>query len=135
MAFTEKQKRHVFQILEMPFSTSFNTVEPIGTLSAQTTINNVTGQAKTQVETFLAAMDVDDEVELKIYLDRWEIIKLRTARIDAGAVGDVQGISRDPNEERALIAKYVKVMVPFFKQHEVLEKRHAAGGITIPLIR
>lgn len=134
MALTEKQNRIVFHILEVPYSTEYHTVEAMGTLSAQTDINNVTGQAKTEILAYLAALSTDDQIDLVEYLERWDVIKLRTAKIEGGGLGDLSGVSSDPAQERALIKQYVQDMVPFYKHHEILARRTASNGITISII-
>lgn len=136
---TIAQRIALNQALEMPYATTYYTVGDIGTLSAQTSIGGTAAQANTELTTFLDTLTSSNgETQLIALIDRYIVIGTKVANIDGGAVGGLQGVSMSYDDERALIAKRIQVIVPFFKYHEILALRAsqgASGGMSIPIMR
>lgn len=140
---TTDQKITLCEILHTPYSTSFYTIDGLGTLASQTTIADSTAVAvKPALLAWLDTLDANTETRLIVYLTRWNTIGTTTTNISGGSVGEVNGVSLDYEKERELIRDRVLGMVPFFVQRDI-EKRSsgnpgagvASGGGSVPLIR
>ena len=143
MALTQAQRIALFQILEVPLSSSYYTTDGMGSLSVQfTTPGATTGQANANIDSFLTNIDnatngnppglgAGTSAILAVDLDRWNTLGSSVTKIESGGIGDINGASDDPKDERALIKERVKYIVPFYRWHEVLEKRNASGGNSI----
>lgn len=135
---TIEQKIALFQALEVPFATSYNTVSEIGSLSAATSVA-AAGQsaAQTAITTWLDTLSsTNGETQLITLLNRWIAIGTKVASISTGSIGEMQGLSMDYRDERSLIAGWIKIIVPFYKFHEVLAKQMGGGNsFTIPIMR
>ena|SRR3990167_6979310 len=130
----------LFEALEVPYLTSFYTLDEIGSLSSQTTIGGGTAaQAFTSIQTHLDTLtSANGETQLIAMLDRWITIGTKVANIEAGAVGGLQGVSMNYENERALLRERIKVIVPYYKFHEVLALRASQGArasMSVPIMR
>ena len=129
----------LFEALEVPYLTSFYTLDEIGSLTAQTTIGGTAAQAFTSIQTHLDTLSSSNgETQLIAMLDRWIAIGTKVANIDGGAVGGLQGVSMSYDDERNLLRERIKIIVPYYKFHEVLEKRASmgsSGGMSIAIMR
>ena len=136
MALSDAEKMSLFEILEVPYATEYHTADGMGTLSAQTDVSGASqGSAKTAIESYLTDdLSSAAETRLQTYIARWDTLSTKHVRMNGGAVGQIGGVERDPEDEREEIRKRVKLLVPFYKFHEVLAKRRGGGG-HIPLIR
>jgi len=129
MALTEAQIRSCFEMLDTPYSTSFNTMDGMGTLSSQTDVSgSTTGQAKTAITTAIAAFTSDTETKVTALITAWDEISLNVGTIQSGGVSDVQGLSFSFEDKRNLIRNRLQTYLPFYKFHEVLKKQQGGRG-------
>ena len=136
MALTTAQQISLFQILDVPYGTSYNTLDGMGSLTAQTDINIATAQAYTVILAAVAALESDVETVLTALITEWDAIGLNSGRIESGGVGDLAGASFDWDRKRQLIRERVQVILPFYRWHEVLARRSATGhGVNISVER
>lgn len=138
MAFTEPEIRAIFECLETPYSTSYTTMDGMGAIGALTDISNgSTGQAKTQILAWLAAMDATSITQTQALVVQWNLVRLSIARVDDGGVGEnaVTGVTYDSREKRHQIQTLMQTYVPFFKFHEVLARRAGTqNSMSIPTV-
>ena len=133
---TDAQKLSLFEILDVPFATGHYTTSGMGTLSAQTSISSASqAQAKTEILSYLDGLEgLEQETRLGTYITRWDALSTKQVRMTGGAVGQINGIDRDPEDERETIRQRVKLLVPFYKRHEVIA-REAGSRTSINMIR
>lgn len=141
MALTTPQKMALFQVLDVPIFTAYNTLSGVGTLSTESDMSAAgASAAKTAIETHLAALALDSalEDELQSLLDSWISSGLKTTEISGGSVGDIAGVSFSEERKRELIRERVKLLVPFFRAHEIYAKNigaNSANNIFLGVIR
>lgn len=138
MAFTEPEIRSIFEILEVPYSTGYTVTDGMGAIGALTEIsNNSTGQAKTYLLEYLAAMDATSIAKVQALVVQWDSVRLQIARVDDGSVGEnaVTGVTYSAADKQQRIKELTQVYVPFFRFHEVLAKRAGnKNSLTIPSV-
>lgn len=140
MAFSESYHIALFQILDVPYFAGHYTVDGMGGLTSLSDLSGATqGQAKTTILDFLTN-NIETSAQLTtvltIDLDRWLSIGSQVARIENGAVGSLQGVTYDFRHERTLIAERVRIIVPFYKYHEVIARKIGNGnGVNIATVR
>ena len=123
MALTERQRRSLYDILEMPMFTTVNVLVDSDNLNA-TPVSveaNSNRNAIEQLEAHLldiATNYASLETELKVYLDRWYDLGTDQTKIEIGGVGSISGIVIDPDEERMRIKRAVYPIVPFYRHHK-----------------
>lgn len=132
MALSAARDIALFQILDVPYFTGHYTLDGMGTLSnLQDTSGATANQAKTVILAYVLA-NIEGTAPLLLILttdlDRWITIGSTTVRMETGNVGTLGSVTLDYRDERALIADRVRIMVPFYKFHEVLARQKAAGG-------
>jgi RNA-binding protein YhbY len=107
----------------------------MGTLAAQHTVSNASqSAAKQAIETYVAGLTGAVGDELKTALDQYDLIKFDVTSLDNGAVSDISNVTYTAEDKREAIAKYVRVIVPFFKHHEVIA-RQQGNNSTVTLMR
>lgn len=126
---TAAQIRSLFEVIEVPFATSYYTVDGIGSIGAQTDVSGgATGQAKTQILAFLDTRTTDDETAIIALLIEYALVRLDVASITQGSVSEnVNSASYSPDVKRARIKELMQIYVPFFRWHEVLAKQNATS--------
>lgn len=138
MAFTNTEIRYIYEILETPYSTSFYTLDGMGEIGALTDISNgSTGQAYTQINTWLAAMDATSITVVQALILEWIPVRFATTSLVQGSVGanSVTGANYDPGQKRHQIQSIMQTYVPFFKFHEVLARRAGSSrSMSIPAV-
>lgn len=117
---TQAQKLYLFEILEVPYSSSMHELVGRDNLVTKEFGADTVQSAKLQIESWLDTLDTDTETVLKTYIDAWSSLGLQTTLIDGG-VGGVQGVGFDPDRKRRLIREKVKVIVPFYRAHDAIE--------------
>lgn len=138
MALTQAQSVSLYQILEIPMFAQANHLVDADSLNYEKyDASNSPRQVKAALDVFLADLAANYaalETELKTMLDRWTALGTQTTRIDAGSVGDIQGVTFDFDRERVLISERVKIIVPFYRRHEEIERIRQSNPI-ISVIR
>ena len=138
MAWTLTTARSIalFEALDVPYYTGHYTMDGMGALSSQTSLSGTAAQAKTQIESYLsAATSGSGDTELFTYLDRWIAIGTTVAVMEGGSVDGVQGISHNYENEREILRGRIRILVPFYQQHLVLQRRNQTGGLSVPIMR
>lgn len=139
MAYTENEKRMIFECLECPFSTAFFSVDGMGAIGAETDITNAsTGQAKTQILAWLAAMDSDSILVVQALVVEWIAVRQggSTTLVNGGVgSGGVSGVNYDPYAAKKSVKDRMMIFVPFYRFHEVLARRAGAqNSVSIPQV-
>lgn len=142
MALTTAEKNALFQILDVPMFTTYKTISGVGSLSVTTDLAAVGATAaKTAIETHLTALATDSalEDELQALIAEWVATGLNVTEVTSGGIADISGVSFSSDRKRELIRERVKLIVPFFRAHEIAAKEAAAaasaGGMVINVIR
>ena len=133
MALTKAQEMALYQILEVPYVSKAYRIQGQGLLVDETDKTTDPYAAKTKIDERLTeiAADADLETELTSLLDDWIDLGTDVTRIDAGNVGNVGGVTDDPNEERDELRRRVLIIVPCWRCHEVLQRN---APRSVPLI-
>lgn len=77
--------------------------------------------------TTVVEADADLETRVKALVVKWDALDTNVAIVKGGGVGDVFGLSYDPQTERKVIKEKMQVPVPYFRQHEYLMKGRISG--------
>lgn len=136
MALSQQQEFALYQILEMPWQPTVNQlIDKDNLVAMQITIGNDAGirQAKASLTAYLATYITGAaETALLALLNRWISIGTKTVHIDAGSVGNLGGVTFDYAAERSEIQRQVRVIIPFYRKHESIERDNSG---TIAFIR
>lgn len=136
MSLSDAQTVALFQILDVPLSTSRNTVDNTGMLvSSQDLSSPSQTAAKTAIDTAVLALTADRETTLKVDLNRWLEMGSSSGKIVGGGIGGLSGFQYDYDEERRNIRSRVLIMLPYYKHHEALERQNGDNGFSIRVIR
>ena len=136
MALTTAETITLFQILDTPYATEFTTLDGMGATGHTATITSATaGQAKTMITTYLATLASDVEDELQTLLATWSGISTNTVKIEQGNVGSVGGVWFNYDQKRKSIEDRVKIIVPFYRQHEVVARYNQTNSMNVTVIR
>jgi len=123
MALSTAETITLFQVLDTPYATEFTTLDGMGATGHTATISGATaGQAKTMITTYLATLASDVEDELQTLLASWTTVKSNAVRIENGSLGSLTGIWYNSDNKRTLIEDRIKIIVPYYKQAEVLAR-------------
>jgi hypothetical protein len=135
MALTEAQIDTVFEIIDLPRSTSVE--QPTGDMgvSGQTFLeSNVDFQLQTKIETRLANLTASSQTKLIVMVDRWEDIGTQSWGLDGGTQG-IDGFSYAPQTEGAEIQRRVKRLIGVYQiLDEVKNTAVTKGPNIIPVI-
>lgn len=127
--FTSAEKIGLFQALDVPYSTSYTTLDGMGMIGAETTVGGPsTNQAKTVILAALDTLADNDSAghdALQALVQRFNTISTKAAAMVSGGAGDVQGVSYDFEVERNLIRERIKIIMPYYKLHEVMARLNA----------
>lgn len=136
---TETRKVALFQILEVPYSTTLYTLANMGMLTHSTSFS-AAGQsaAKTAIEATITEVEANATLatDVLVDLDRWNTIRTSRVSITDGGADGIPGVRTDPEDELKAIRERIRVTFPYYKAHEVFAKElAAAGGPIIPAVR
>lgn len=138
MALTKAREIALFMILEVPYTTTSYTLYGDGGKVAQT--SDVTGSARAAKTLILNHLtneiypDAAVTTVLENLLDLWIDLGTDITTIDAGSIGNVQGINNSVKDERTEIQRQVLILVPFWRvQDQIL--RSSGNGAFIPVCR
>jgi hypothetical protein len=135
MALTDPQHLALYTILEIPFSTRHNTIDDAGLISYETNADDLvyqgTAAAKSAVEAHLAAMAASSLTQLASLLDDFIDLKTDSTKIVDGTIGNIQGITYDPDLDREAIKKQVLILVPFPRAVEDYIRRNSSCMVRI----
>ena len=133
MALSKAREIALFKVLEVPYSTTTNTLLPDG-LTVQ--VHDVTSSiraAKTVILAHLTSniyIDADIQTELESLLDDYIDLGTDMTMIDGGSIGNLSGIRWSPQEDREEIRRQVLALVPFWRHHDEL-LRSTSGVVRI----
>jgi len=105
---SETQKDSVFEILEIPRSTSVD--RPVGNMGLSGQVyseSNTNYQLQTLVEARLDALTSAQQTRMISYINQWESLDTTVASIN-GNLGPMVGINFNPDDERYKIQERVK---------------------------
>lgn len=109
MALNAQQKRRVFEILKVIYADDAYVHNHYRITQRFTTIQEL----KNAIETYLdSTLDSDSETEVTSLISEWDEVRLLRGRID-GAVGSIQGLQYDPEEDRQAIRELMATYVPY----------------------
>jgi len=139
MALTDTQEVYLYMILEVPRgSAAFRLTDQdnLSGINRVVTSDNI-NQAAAAITSRLAEIaGTSEETLLKTLLDRYATVGTNMTFVDTGSLGGLGGVTSHPEHERIEIARQVKVIVPFYRCHEEIEKqKHVDGQGFIPVTR
>jgi len=117
------------QILEVPYASNVTTLDGFGNLGP-----NFTMTASATILAYVNGLNANTTTELTTLLTDWSAISTTPAKMEAGAVGSLSGLSFDYSQKRAHIAERIKTIVPFYRYHEILAKQNQAGSSSVEVI-
>jgi hypothetical protein len=120
MALTTEQEVALYDILEVPYSTTVNKLQPADNLTAVSyTSDTTTDQAYAKIQTKITEIEANASLlaVLVAYLDEWIALGTNVATLEGG-IGGVNGISVDPTRQRREIRAKVINIVPFYRHHD-----------------
>ncbi len=118
----------LYTILEVPFSSTHNRIIGDGLVVETHSVTGSPKCAKDIINAYVAEAELDNDMTtvLNALLDAWIALGTDTTAIDAGAVGNVQGITLTIAAEREEIKKQVLIIVPAYRCHEEFERPGAS---------
>ena len=131
MALTKAREIALFEALEVPYSFTGNEIIDPGLISEVTDVASSSRATKTLILNHLTANiypDADITTKLEAYLDNWIDLGVDTSALINGAVGNIQGITDDIQNERREIQRRIIISVPFFRHHEQLLIQAGVSG-------
>jgi hypothetical protein len=135
MALTDSQELALFTILEIPYSTKHNTLDDQGLISyeddADALVYQGTAAAKSAVEAHLALMTDAALTQLALLLDAFIDLGFDNTKILGGSIGNIQGITSDPDLDRDTIKKQVIILVPFYRKHEDFIRANSSNMVRL----
>ena len=112
MALTTPEKITLFSILECPYTGSVDQpIDEFNLTGRRTEPANDDQKIQIAITNRLAALSTDEETWLKQRLDTWQLIGSNAALIEAGATGGTSGITYDPNSQRYIIQREVRILI------------------------
>jgi hypothetical protein len=143
---TKVKEIALFEALEIPYSFTGNRLIDPGMIAEVTSVVGSARAAKTLVLNHLTTdiyPDTDIFNVLDAYLANWIALGVDTSAIVNGAVGNIQGLTDDIQNERREIQRRIIIMVPFYRHHEQILIQNGApgtggagaGGGIIPIVR
>jgi len=135
MALTAAQIRSIHEILEVPYSDSYGILDHMGLTECVGATADAAVAAKTAIATAVAALGADSETKVSAIVTEWDALGFKTMSLVAGQVGDVGGMTYDLNERRDLLRQRLQIYLPFYKLHEILERKLREGGLGSNVLR
>jgi len=127
---TDNEKMAIYEILEVPQKTSYQTMNGLGSLTAATDIA-AAGQsaAYTALATDIAALVDPQAARVQEIAQAWNAkARLKLAQISNGNVGNLSQVTLDYEGFRDQCKKLIKVYLPWYTQWEAREKMAGMGG-------
>jgi len=138
MSLTLEQEVALFDILQVPYQTSVHKLTDDDNLLAVENIVSDNGmRAYTLIQSKITEIEGIAALEaiLVAYLDDWVAMGTNVTTIDAGGIGDLNGLSDDPDRERTVIRGKVLGIVPFYRAHEEMKGTMGPRQISASLER
>lgn len=137
---SKRQEISLFQVLEVPWQSSPSLLMPQdNTVVLNLNVEASSRQARTAILAYLGTYIYPDDDIFNVvtgYLDRWADLGTTTVKVETGAVGEVGGVTMDPEAERAEIKRQICTIIPFYRAHTEIERRGGAGGFClVPVVR
>src|SRR5258708_867884 len=138
---TMDQEITLFEVLDIPFSAKGYTVSTDNFGTTRTALSvNPAAIILQDIEDYLGANippvnDANWILRLTNYLARWNVLGTTTIKMNQGNVGDMTGVTKEPDAERELIRERVRQMVPFYVRYAWLMKMEGTGGAMVPVMR
>ena len=137
---SDAEELALFEILEVPYYTSYNVLSAPGSLVASVDISGAgTSAAKTAILATITTLEADVGgigTKIQTLLQRWNTLGTTEISITGGSVGGITGVDYSYAAERKLITKKVQdVYAPYYRQALLQEKQMGGGGNSIPIIR
>jgi len=117
------------QVLEVPYTSNVTTLDGFGNLGPNFTMN-----ASAAILAYVNALNANTTTELSTLLTDWAAISTSPAKMEAGSVGSISGLTYDYAAKRAHIAERIKIIVPFFRHHEILAKQNQSGSCSVEVL-
>lgn len=133
MALTKAREIALFQILEVPYTTSVGYIYPDGLTAQISDVASSSIAAKNLITTFLTLNVYPDatlQAVLETLLDAWIALGTDTTSIVNGSVGNIAGVNSEPDAERGEIRKQTVIIVPYYRADEQLRR----GTAMVPII-
>jgi hypothetical protein len=135
MALTDSQNLALYTILEVPYSTKHRTLDVAGLISYETNADDLvyqgTAAAKSAIETHLASMTAAALTQLASLLDEFIDLGIDSTKVINGSIGNIQGVTSDPDVDRDTIKKQVIILVPFYRSHLDFIRRNSSNMVRL----
>jgi hypothetical protein len=131
---TTAQKISLFHILGIPYASSYTVHDGMGTDATNLGAFETYSTIKTEVDTFLDSISSDIETAIKALITPWDSISLQSARMDAGGVSGISGVTIDYDRQRALIQERMENLVPYIARWRAAVRQSASGPNTTSLV-
>lgn len=138
---TAAQKLSLYEILQLPYSTTYTLTDGMGTAdmssTGQTLSSYTFNTIKTEVDAYLASIGSDpagtaSAIETKIIalITEWDTIRLKTTSVVTGSVGEgLNGVTYDPEARRRQVQMLMETYVPYIQKWRAdIRKAGQAGG-------
>ena len=128
MALTEAQIEIVFEVLEVPRSSSVEMpTGRMGLTGTTFTESNTDFQLQSKIETRLSNLTSTQETRLIAYIEKWDSLGTQVYSLDGGT-GGIDGVAYSPADELNRIQQRVKRLVGVYKMIEEIEMENRKGG-------
>jgi hypothetical protein len=133
MAFTGTEERKIFEILEIPHTTSIVRFSRDGFGVDAGTILITT--AISAYNTIAAGLSADDETAVRAHITEYDGVRYSVAKISSGGVEGASGLEYDPEDARRRIRRLVQRIIPIFRKDEEVSDAYGLHGASGELQR
>jgi len=124
----------VFEVLEVPNVAGYSVLHNIGSVAVMA-IPGVAA-ANTRINAAIVALADNSILVVRDLVAKWVDVRLKVGKMEAGSVGDLNGLSYTWDDYRTQVRRLMLSKLPFYKLHEVLAKEEqGGGGLCIPVTR
>ena len=118
----------LYQILNIPYSSTYTLHDGIGTADSYSSALETYNTIKTELDAFIAGLSSDVEIALIAQIEAWDEVSLKSVRMDAGGVTGINGVSIDYDRKRELIRERVENLVPYIARWRLALRQSSSGS-------
>lgn len=132
---TESQKLTAFDILDVPYATSYAAVTGMGEAYVQVANQPILSAAKNAILSFLDSISgTGTETDCKKIINDWQASRWNVGTITNGGPTDMNGLSYSWEARRNIQREEFKRRVPYYKYHEILARQQGeCAGSSAPI--
>lgn len=121
-AFTEQQIRRCHEIARVILADTAKIHNGFGIVLELSNLSELSDALDAKLAD-INSNDTDSRTEIQSLITQWDNVRLATAKIEGGSVGDLSSVSFDFEEARTRIKELFQIYVPFMHHAEAIVRR------------